>query len=147
MISVPTTKYVNSSFAIIVLGNKFILQKRDKKKSIWYPSMLGLFGGKIEVNETPYEAIQREIFEETNLKIKKFQFICSISISKKNKLYNRNVYSTSIKCLPNNFKVNEGRGYLEVEDKNIHKLKKKIVPNDYIAISNYLRIKRKFYLC
>ena len=37
----------------------FLLQKRDMKNKIWYPAMLGLFGGKIEKNENENQALRR----------------------------------------------------------------------------------------
>lgn len=49
--------------------NEFFLQKRDKKKSIFFPSKWGLFGGACESRESPINAIKREIYEELNIKI------------------------------------------------------------------------------
>ena len=60
MIKVPTRAFANSSFAIIEIGTSFLLQKRDNKNCIWYPSMIGLFGGKIENKENELDALKRE---------------------------------------------------------------------------------------
>ena len=64
MIKVPSKKFANSSFAILEINGMFLLQKRDMKNKIWYPAMLGLFGGKIEKNENENQALRREILEE-----------------------------------------------------------------------------------
>ncbi len=43
---------------------KVLLQHRDDKPGVFYPSYWGLFGGRIEAGETPQEALVRELFEE-----------------------------------------------------------------------------------
>ena len=45
---------------------KVLLQLRDDKPDIPYPNCWGTFGGQVEVNESPEEAIRREIGEELN---------------------------------------------------------------------------------
>ena len=146
MIKVPTKKFANSSFAILEIDGKFLLQNRDEKKSIWYPSMLGLFGGKIEKNENENQALKREILEETNLKINSFYFLNSFKLLYRNKYYYRHVFYSRINKLPNHFSVNEGSGYSLVDKDNLSSLKKIIVPTDYISLSNYLRVKYDRYL-
>ena len=80
--------------------------------------MLGLFGGKIENKENEKDAIIREIYEETNLKIKKFSLLNSQTIYFKNQKYKRYVFFTKLKHLPSRFYINEGKGYklLKKED-------------------------------
>ncbi len=52
--------------AVVTKGNKFLTVKYIiKNKVIW-----DLPGGKIEYNESPYNALAREVYEETKLKIK-----------------------------------------------------------------------------
>jgi len=41
-----------------------MLQRRDNKKNIPFPNKLGTFGGQIEDNECPEEAMKRELMEE-----------------------------------------------------------------------------------
>ncbi len=147
MIKVPTKSYANSSFAIIEVGGSFLLQKRDSKKNIWYPSMIGLFGGKIEKKENEFQAIKREILEETNILINKFYFLNSIQLKNKNNYYTRYIFYSKISKLPKNFKISEGQGFLLVNKKKLISLKKEIVPTDYFSLSNYLRVKHGYYLC
>jgi 8-oxo-dGTP pyrophosphatase MutT (NUDIX family) len=146
MLKVPSSQFANSSFAIIEINNSLLMQCRDSKKKIWYPSMLGLFGGQIEKNENRLMALRREIKEETNLLIKSFLFLNSFKIKVKNKYYNRYVYSCKIDCLPKTFKVNEGVGFKLIPKEKLHKYKKLIIPTDYVSISNYLRVNHNHYL-
>ena len=58
-----------SAGAIIIKNNKYLLQKRDNKKSIYFPGFWGVFGGTINKNETIESCVAREIKEETNLNV------------------------------------------------------------------------------
>jgi len=49
--------------------NEVLLLKRSSKEE-FLPNYWEMPGGKVEFGETPDEAIAREVFEETNLKIK-----------------------------------------------------------------------------
>jgi len=62
----------NAVVVIVDSDNKILLLKRGSNPEIWQPSKWGLVGGAIEKNETPKQAIEREITEETGLEIKKF---------------------------------------------------------------------------
>lgn len=55
--------------AIILIEGKYLLQKRDPRPDIWYPGFWGLFGGGVEPNEEPLEALARELHEELELTI------------------------------------------------------------------------------
>ena len=48
---------------------KLLLQKRDLKRSIYFPGLWGVFGGACEKNENPSETIVREIYEELQISI------------------------------------------------------------------------------
>ena len=66
-------KIVKNAVAVIVNpDNKILLLKRADNKDIWMPNKWALVGGGIEKNETPLQAIKREISEEIGLEIKKF---------------------------------------------------------------------------
>jgi mutator protein MutT len=64
-------KQKNACVVIVNSDNKILLLKRSKEAP-WMPSKWGLVGGKIEKGETPQKAVEREITEETGLKIDKF---------------------------------------------------------------------------
>jgi mutator protein MutT len=57
---------INVVDAIMVDSNKkILLQLRDSNKAIAGPNKWGLIGGRINSNETPEQALHREIQEET----------------------------------------------------------------------------------
>ncbi|MFA6437463.1 MAG: NUDIX domain-containing protein [Candidatus Paceibacterota bacterium] len=49
--------------------SKYLFFLRDNKPSIPNPNMWGILGGAIEDGEKPIEALEREIKEESNIKI------------------------------------------------------------------------------
>ena len=56
---------------IINERGEILLQKKDSTHT--YPNVWCFFGGKIEGNETPTEALEREIIEETGITIKSYE--------------------------------------------------------------------------
>ena len=52
------------SKAIIYQHNDYLLQLRDHTPDIVYAGYWSFFGGAIEANETPWQALQRELTEE-----------------------------------------------------------------------------------
>lgn len=64
--------------ALAILGRdgKFLLQLRDDLPDIAYPGHWSLFGGHLELGETPAQGLQRELIEEINYKIDNSQEIC-----------------------------------------------------------------------
>ena len=71
----------NAVAVIVNSDNKILLLKRADDSKIWMPNKWSLVGGEIKKGETPQQAIEREILEETELEIKKF--IKSLSIQRK----------------------------------------------------------------
>jgi len=64
-------KTKNAVAVIVNNDNKILLLKRGETTS-WMPNKWSLVGGMIEKDETPQQAVEREIEEETGLEIKKF---------------------------------------------------------------------------
>lgn len=65
-------KKKNACAIIVNNDNKILLLKRADGKDIWMPGKWALIGGGVEKDETPQQAVEREIREETGLEIKKF---------------------------------------------------------------------------
>ena len=61
----------NAVAVIVNKDNKILLLKRGETAP-WMPSKWALVGGGIEKGETPQQACEREILEETGLELKKF---------------------------------------------------------------------------
>ena len=52
------------SKAVITQQNEYLLQLRDDRPDIWYGNHWSFFGGGLEIGETPWQALQRELVEE-----------------------------------------------------------------------------------
>ena len=72
----------NAVACILTLNNEYVVQLRDDKPNIFFPSFWSLFGGEIEKNENPENALTREIYEEINLRIKKGDRIAQLILEK-----------------------------------------------------------------
>ena len=55
-------------------NNRLLIYLRDNKPEISFPNHWDLFGGQVEENETPEQALVRELKEELNLHITDFAF-------------------------------------------------------------------------
>jgi 8-oxo-dGTP diphosphatase len=60
---------IEVAIAILPYEGKFLMQLRDNIPTILYPGLWGLFGGHIEVGETPAIAVVREVIEEIGFQI------------------------------------------------------------------------------
>ena len=59
----------------LICDNKLLTNLRDDKASIPYPNMWELPGGGREGEETPFECVQREVFEELSLKLEETDIV------------------------------------------------------------------------
>ena len=59
----------------LICDDKLLTILRDDKASIPYPNMWELPGGGREGEETPFECVQREVFEELSLKLEKTDIV------------------------------------------------------------------------
>ncbi len=134
-------KFLTGCFVIIDIDGKILFQKRDNKQNIWYPSLLGLFGGSIKKRESPLQCALREINEETNLKFRNLNLLMKINFEPVKKY--KFIYYKKIKLLPNKFDVNEGSGHMCLSYSDINKLKRRIISIDFYAVSMYLHFLKK----
>jgi nucleoside triphosphatase len=68
-----------------LLNNKFLLIKTYKWNGLW-----GIPGGKVKYKEKLIDALKREIFEETNLKIYNIKFITFFEAIEDKNFYKKN---------------------------------------------------------
>ena len=59
----------------LLCDNRLLTILRDDKASIPYPNMWELPGGGREGEETPFECVQREVFEELGLKLEEVAIV------------------------------------------------------------------------
>jgi 8-oxo-dGTP diphosphatase len=123
--------------AILYFNNKYLVQKRSKKKNIYFPNVYGLFGGGLNVNENFLNGIHRELYEELNLKLNldKIKYFLKISINSRHfkkhrlrKYYSVKITNKQIKSI----QLQEGQSFHLLTINQIKKLN--FVPWDLSAI-------------
>ena len=76
---------IGAGILLLNCNNEVLLLLRDDKVDIPFPNMWDIPGGKVEDNETPIEAIRREMMEEMSIKdlgeIQLFKIITSENIT------------------------------------------------------------------
>ena len=72
--------------------NRKYLFTRHKVRGVEFP------GGKVEAEETPEEAVQRELFEETGASVEELKFIGTYTVHAK-KLFNKAVFYVEVRDL------------------------------------------------
>lgn len=121
--------YMKYAAEIILYDDeKQILLQHRTDDAPTYPNYYGLFGGSIEKNETPEDAIIRECFEKLEYPLKKpkliLNIICdSIYGEKRNKYVFMEKYDQTQKLI-----LHEGQGMIWVKFDEIKKFN--IIPHD-----------------
>ena len=96
--------------AILLERGNLVLQLRDNIPSIETPGMWSLFGGMIEKNEDPQEAMLREIEEELCIKVKEIFFLWDCIYSRKDgKKVLHKIYEADITFLWGKHRLMEGQ--------------------------------------
>jgi ADP-ribose pyrophosphatase YjhB (NUDIX family) len=124
------------AIAIVINKGKYIFQIRKKEP---YRNFLGLLGGKLLQKETMDEAIEREIYEESNLQCEKLKQISVVTehISELNdkRRVDLFVYEVKAKGLMKN-NLREG-DLVALTKSQILKNKQKFIPTDFEIIKKY----------
>ncbi len=69
-----------SAAAIIVTDRgRYLMQLREDLPHVSYGGWWGLFGGAIEIGETPEDALRRELLEEINLTVDSVTYLTQIA--------------------------------------------------------------------
>lgn len=128
--------------AIIFYQNKYLFQKRDNKKEIFYPNFYGLFGGERNKNEKPIEVVKRELFEEISLEFVNIKHFITIKLNSPNfnpkeaSVFKRYIFVCKLpQDFKKNIKLNEGQRFKFIDINKVNKLK--IAPFDYAIIKYY----------
>ena len=132
--------------AVIYLKDKYLVQKRSKKKKIYFPQMYGVFGGGVNKKENIAQAIKRELKEELdlNLNLNEIKFFLKISINSRHFKNNRSRHYFSVKISKKQFNsiiLREGQSFHLLNLQNIKKLN--FVPWDLSAILYFDRFIKK----
>lgn len=90
---------------LVSLDEEVVLQRRDGNTA-YCPHMLGLFGGSVEAGENPYQAMYRELSEESSLDLSQIRLGLAVEQDFcKSKFYLFRIIIPTI-----DFEVNEGAG-------------------------------------
>ena len=128
-------KNFKSVGAIIFYKGKYLIQKRDNKKNIFFPNFWGVFGGGFKKNEYAKKAILRELKEELNLTFEKpiKKLSLKISSEKFKPVRHRIFYICNLKSIPKKIRIYEGTDFALLSFNKLKKLD--FVPWDFSAIS------------
>lgn len=137
----------NSVGAIIYQGNRYLIQKRSKKKKIYFPQLYGVFGGGVEKNEKTLHAIKREILEELelNLSLDNMKYFLQISLNSRHFKIKRSRSYFSVKITKDQYKfinLREGQSLHLLDIKELKKLD--FVPWDLSAILYFDNFIKKY---
>lgn len=55
--------------ALILVEGRYLMQRRDANRGIWFPAQWGCFGGAVDPGEEKRQALHRELDEELALKV------------------------------------------------------------------------------
>ncbi len=110
---------------------KVLLQHRDDNPSIRYPGHWALFGGSIELGESPHAAARREIFEETGYNIENLGLFRQFVQNGKREF----AYAGEIDASLDELSLTEGQGMAYVRPEDLPKLL--IRPDDKETLKAY----------
>jgi|TARA_B100000315_G_C14289984_1_gene456942 8-oxo-dGTP pyrophosphatase MutT (NUDIX family) len=127
------TRYAVAAILLSEEGD-YLLQQRDGTPGIWYPNMLGLFGGIIEKGEEASVALRRELVEELEFSPRQlsyfsFSFFGTSEIASGSScriIYEARFTQEEWKQMV----LNEGAGMKIISSSDIIGLKHSIVPVD-----------------
>ncbi len=116
-------------YALGIIENqeaKFLLQLRDDKPNIFFPTHWGLFGGELKKGETFKEGLIREIKEEINLDISnaKIDYLFDYTFDDRIGL----TFHVKLNFNEEDLDLNEGQKFEFFTKEEIKNLNEKILP-------------------
>jgi 8-oxo-dGTP diphosphatase len=93
------------TMAVLYQNQHFLMQLRDDRENILYPGKWGLFGGHLELSETPEVGLTREVQEEINYLAKKPTLFRCYSDRK----YVRYIFFAPLEVSLESLELNEGQ--------------------------------------
>jgi 8-oxo-dGTP diphosphatase len=116
---------IKTAGAIIIKEDKFLMQYRDDKAPN-YPNTWSIFGGCIEKEETPSQALVRELKEELGISIKESEINCIGEYNIPNELLT--LFTYNLKEPLSSLRLMEGGGMCLFSIEEI-KENKKVLPH------------------
>ena len=121
--------------------NEIMLQLRENIPEIRFPNCWVLFGGGIEANEFPKDAITREIFEETSMILTNPEFIRTYYYEDDKEVHHQYIFKYKIDKGLRTLNITEGAGYKLYKKEDIDKIEfgfniKQIVVDFYRGLEN-----------
>lgn len=117
--------YRRVSILVPYNSNKEILLQHRTKDAPHYPDYWGFFGGDIDGDETPEEALKREAKEELELDIEEIKLFKRYVIEEEKRVYERFVYllptSMSVEQLRSQQKEGAGLDFYQIEKTEVLK--------------------------
>lgn len=136
-----TKKMKTKKVSVILFYKKGIILLQDRRNISKHGEEYGFFGGHIEPNETPEQALLREIKEELNFEIKNYKFFKNYkqTIPELGLKVERWVYLSSMPDIKK-LKVSEGKPKL-IKFKDSFNLK--MVPGDVELLKEIYSVENK----
>ncbi len=127
-------KYLGCALIAINNRNQLMLHLRDDKPEIPFPNMWQFPGGRVENNETPEEAIRREICEEWDgFNLQEVEFLTIIPSGS----YDNHIFISQINVDPVTINLQEGQ---EIRWFDIDEIKEMILADtDNITFGEFLK--------
>jgi cytidyltransferase-like protein len=108
------------AFCVLTVGDKYLLMKRDDIPSIPEPGMWALFGGRMEDGETPYEAVVREVLEETELDASGAVLLGSMKVTNDPLEAVFHIFHLDVTDQMSKFKLHEGQAWGQYREHEIN---------------------------
>ena len=134
------------AISALIKDNNILLIKRIKGD---YVGLLGLPGGKIESHEHLTQAAVREVLEESGIESEFNDYLGVVSeLLIENGSFNKHLLLHICELTPKTGNISKNQeGQLEWFDLNeIHKIKEKIIPSDYLIIDQMIRNRGKMFI-